>query len=245
MSGDPSWSSDFMLSMLQLLIQIRARDVVVASLAGAALLLLIDRPTILSLTGATLCGAVALTGAWEIWRSYDAPRQIAMVTARTVGAPGGDDDVEWMFEDPRSIFLHSRRPGDVPWIDGIRIFAKNLSARPLSNLSAVVRSHKAGRDMRMIVVLDDRQMDAGEPQTVPPMSAFSLRYVIAAAPDDRVTGIPAAQFLRAFGDLEFMFGYNTRQMFTRLVSVPEIEQQLLRIEREARAAVPAPADKRR
>ena len=97
--------------------------------------------------------------------------------------------------------------------------------------------------MRMIVVLDDRQMDAGEPQTVPPMSAFSLLYVIPAAPDDRVTGIPAAQFLRAFGDLEFMFGYDTRQMFTRLVSVPEIEQQLLRIEREARDAVPA--DQRR
>jgi hypothetical protein len=63
--------------------------------------------------------------------------------------------------------------------------------------------------------------------------------------DDPVSGVPAAQFLRVFGDLEFIFGYDTRQMFTRLVSVPEVEQQLLRIAREERDVVPAPADQRR
>jgi hypothetical protein len=75
------------------------------------------------------------------------------------------------------------------------------------------------------------------------MSAFSLLSIIPATLDDRVRGVPAAQFLRGFGDLEFIFGYDTRQMFTRLVAVPEIEQQLLRIERAERDA--APADRRR
>src|SRR6202023_95407 len=128
-------------------------------------------------------------------RSYDAPRQIPMVMARTVGAPGGDDDVEWKLEDPRSIFLHSRRPGDALWIDVIRFFATTLSsARPLNKLRAVVRSHQAGRQMKMSLVLDDRQVDASEPQTVPPKSEFSLVHIIPSMLNDRVSGIPAAQF---------------------------------------------------
>jgi hypothetical protein len=136
-------------------------------------------------------------------------------------------------------FLHSRRPGDALWIDGIRIFAKNLSNRPLTNLRAVVRSYQAGGEMKMNLVLD-RQLDAGEPQTVPAGSEFALLYMIPAALDGRVSGIPAAQFVPAFGDLHFTSRYDTNQIFARLVSVPQIEQQLLRIEREDDNAAPAP-----
>lgn len=233
-----------MLSLLQFLAQLQARDLFAAGIAGAALFVIVDRTNFLNLVGATLCGAVALAGAMDRWRSDGAPRQIAMVTARTVGAPGGDDDVKWKFDDPRSIFLHSRRPGDALWIDGIRIFAKNLSARPLNNLSAVVRSYKAGRDMKMNLVLDDQPVDLSKPQTVPPQTQFALMYVIPAMRDGRASGIPAAQFVRAFGDLDFMFGYDTRQMFARRVSVAEIEQQLRRIEQADGDALPVPSTRR-
>ncbi len=180
--------------------------------------------------GATLCGAMALAGAAQMWNSYAAPPRIAVVTAKTVGSPGGDDRVEWRFADPHSIFLYSRHPGDALWIDGIKVLAKNLSDRPLSNLRAVVRSYKAGREMKMSLALDGRQVDAGEPQSVPPKSEFSLQYVIPSMVDERVPGLPEGEFLRVFGDLSFMFGYDTNQMFARLVSVAEIEQQLSRIE---------------
>jgi hypothetical protein len=126
----------------------------------------------------------------------------------------------------------------------IRIFAKNLSDRPLSNLTAVVRSHQAGREMKLRLVLDDRQVDASESQTVPPKSEFSLLYIIPSMLDDRVSGIPADQFPRAFGDLNFMFGYDANQMFARLVSVPEIEEQILRIEREDGNVLPMPESRR-
>ncbi len=149
--------------------------------------------------------------------------------------------MEWKFEEPHSIFLHSRRPGDALWIDGIQIFAKNLSDRPLSNLRAVVRSHQAGREMKMSLVVNDRQVGTSEAQSVPPRSEFSLLYIIPSMLDDRVSGIPAAQFLRAFGDLYFMFGYDSNQMFARLVSVPQIERQLLRIEENA---LPEPENRR-
>src|SRR5258708_23266844 len=194
MSGDPSWWRVFMLSVLQFLTRVEPWHLVAAGIAGAALCIVFSRTTILGLVGATLCGAVALAGAVDMWRSYGAPRQIAMVTAKTVGAPGGDDDVEWKFEDPRSIFLHSRRPGDALWIDGIRIFAKNLSDRPLGNLTAVVRSHQAGREMKMSLVVNDRQVGTSGAQSVPPRSEFSLLYIIPSMLDDRVSGIPAAQF---------------------------------------------------
>jgi hypothetical protein len=75
-----------------------------------------------------------------MWRSYGAPDRIVIVAARTVGASGGDGDVDWKFEDPRSIFLYSRRSGGLLWIDGIRILASNQSDRPLTNLRGVVRS---------------------------------------------------------------------------------------------------------
>jgi hypothetical protein len=42
-------------------------------------------------------------------------------------------------------------------------------------------------------------------------------------------------FPQALGALYFMFGYDTNQMFARLVSVPEIEEQILGIEQEAQA----------
>jgi hypothetical protein len=57
--------------------------------------------------------------------------------------------------------------------------------------------------------------------------------------DDGASGIPAIQFARAFGDLYFMFGYDAKQMFGRLLPIPEIEQQILRIERESDGALPA------
>jgi hypothetical protein len=81
-------------------------------------------------------------------------------------------------------------------------------------------------------------LNAGEPQTVPPKSEFSLLYIIPSMRDGRESGIPADQFLQAFGDLYFMFRYDTDQMFARLVSDLEIEQKLSRIEREAAGALP-------
>jgi hypothetical protein len=84
-------------------------------------------------------------------------------------------------------------------------------------------------------------LNAGEPQTVPPRAEFSLLYMIPSMLDDRESGIPADQFRQAFGDLYFTFRYDTNQMFAPLVSVPEIEQQLSRIEREAASPLPAPA----
>jgi len=227
-----------MLAVLRFLMHIESWHLVAAGATGAALCIIFGRTSTFGLIGATLCGAVALAGATNIWRSFGAARQVAVVTARTVGAQGESDDVEWRFEDP-TIFLHSRRSGDALWIDGIRIFAKNLSNRPLANLRAVVRSHQAGREMKMDLVLDDRPLDGSEPQTVPAGSDFSLLHMIPSALDDRLSGIPAAQFVPAFGDLNFMFKYDTNQMFARLVSVPEIEQQLLRLEHQDDNAAPA------
>jgi len=244
MSADSSWWGVFMLSVLYFLARIESWHLVAGGVTGAVLCIGLGRTTTLRLVGATLCSSVALAGVAAMWRSYAAPRQIAVVTARTIGARGGDDAVEWKFEDPRSIFLHSRRPGDALWIEGIRIFAKNLSDRPLNNLTAVVRSRTGGKDMKMYLVRDDRQVGASDSLTVPSKSEFLLLYIIPSMLDDRVSGIPADQFLRAFGDLDFMFGYDTNQMFSRLVSVPEIEQQLLRIEREDGNALPTPANRR-
>jgi hypothetical protein len=228
----------FMLAVLRFLAHIESWHLVAAGVAGAALCIIFGRTNPFALIGAVLCGAVALAGAADMWRSFGAPRQVAVVTARTVGAQGGDDDVDWKFEGS-TIFLHSRRPGDALWIDGIRLLAKNLSNRPLTNLTAVVRSYQAGREMKMNMVLNDRQLDGGEPQTVPAGSEFSLLYMIPSGLDDRVSGIPAAQFVPAFGQLYFTFRYDTNQMFARLVSVPEIEQQISLIEPEDVHAAPA------
>ena len=87
-------------------------------------------------------------------------------------------------------------------------------------------------------------MNAGEQQTVPPRAEFSLLYMIPSMLDDWESGIPADQFRQAFGDLYFTFRYDTNQMFAPLVSVPEIEQQLSRIERQDGNALPAPANRR-
>ena len=219
-----------MLSVLQFLVRIEPWHLLAAGIAGVALCIGFGRTSIMGWIGATLCGAMALAGAAQMWNSYAAPPRIAVVTAKTVGSPGGDDRVEWRFADPHSIFLYSRHPGDALRIDGIKVLAKNFSDRPLSNLRAVVRSYKAGREMKMSLALDGRQVDAGEPQSVPPKSEFSLQYVIPSMVDERVPGLPEGEFLRVFGDLSFMFGYDTNQMFARLVSVAEIEQQLSRIE---------------
>jgi hypothetical protein len=167
MSGGSSRSDAFMLAVLQFLTRVKSWHVVAAGTAGAAVCIIFGHTTIFGLVGATLCGAVALAAVTHMWRSFGAPRQLPTVMARTVGAQGGDDDVDWKFEDPRTIFLHARHPGDALWVDGIRIFAKNLSNRPLTNLRAVVRSYQAGRAMTMNLVLDDRQLNGNEPQTVP------------------------------------------------------------------------------
>ena len=91
----------------------------------------------------------------------------------------------------------------------------------------------------MNLALDDRRLDVGEAQTVPPKSKFSMMHVIPSMLEDGASGIPATQFVRAFGDLDFTFGYDTNQTFSRLLSIPEIEQQILRIERESDGALPA------
>jgi hypothetical protein len=56
---------------------------------------------------------------------------------------------------------------------------------------------------------------------------------------DRVSGVPADQLSRTFGDLYFTFRYDINQIFARLVSMPEIEQKILRIGQAS--ALPAPS----
>jgi hypothetical protein len=239
MSGNSSWWGTFMLSVLQLLIQIEAWHLIAAGLVGAALCIVLGRTTTLGLVGATLCGAVAIAAAVTMWRSHGSPRQIATVMARTVGTPGGDDVVEWKFDPPYSIFLASRRSGDLLWIDGIQIHAKNASDRPLRNLTAVVRSYMGQKEIKLRLVLADRQVSAGESQAVPSNSEFSLLYLIPAMSGDGAPGVPAGQFLQAFGDLYFNVRYDINQMFARLVSVDEMDQQLSRLERDVGNAFPA------
>jgi hypothetical protein len=57
-------------------------------------------------------------------------------------------------------------------------------------------------------------------------------------PGDGARGLPADQFLHAFGDLYFNVGYEINQMFARLISVDEMDRQLSRIEREIGDASP-------
>ena len=171
-----------------------------------------------------------------MWRSHAAPDHVAIVTASTIGAPGGDDVVEWKIDAPYSIFRVSRQSGDLLRIDGIEIHARNLSDRPLRNLRAVVRSYLGQKEIKLQLVLADRQVSAGESQTVPPSSEFSLLYLIPATPGGGAPGAPAGQFLWTFGDLYFNVGYDTNQMFTRLISVDEMDRQL------SRSDLPAPPD---
>jgi hypothetical protein len=232
--------------MLPFLAQIQSWHLVAAGLAGAALCIGLGRTAVLALIGATLCGAIALAGIVDMWRSYGAPDRIVIVAARTVSASA--ETATWIGSSrtrARS-FCISRRSGGSLWIDGIRILASNQSDRPLTNLRGVVRSPRSDKEMKMNLALDDRQLDVGEAQTVPPKSKFSMMHVIPSVLDDGpsmlddgASGIPAAQFVRAFGDLYFMFGYDTNQMFSRLLSIPEIEQKILRIERESDGALPA------
>src|ERR1700730_3824483 len=123
MSVNSSWWDALLLSLLRLLLQIEAWHLIAAGLIGAALCIVLGRTTTLGLVGATLCGAVAIAAAVTMWRSPGPPRQI-IVTASTAGAPGGDDVVDWSLAAPYSIFLASRRSGDLLWVDGIQIHAK-------------------------------------------------------------------------------------------------------------------------
>jgi hypothetical protein len=243
MSGNSSWWGNFMLLVLQLLIQIEAWQLIAVGLAGAALCIVLGRTSTLGWVGATLCGAVAIGAAVTMWRSQGPPRQIT-VMARTVGAPGGDDVVEWRFDAPYSIFLVSRRYGDLLWVDGIQIYARNSSNRPLGNLTAVLRSYLGQKDIKLQLVLADRQVNASVSQTVPPNSDFSLLYLIPATSDAGPPGVPAGQFLRAFGDLYFNAGYDTNQIFGRLISVAEMDRQLSRLAQGAGNALPESPDRR-
>jgi hypothetical protein len=237
MSANSSWWDAFALSLLQLLLQIEAWHLIAAGLVGAALCVFLGRTSTLGLVGATLCASVAIAAAVTMWRSQGPPPQIT-VMARTVGAPGGDDVVEWRFDAPYSIFLVSRRSGDLLWLDGIRIYAKN-SDRPLGNLTAVLRSYLAPKEIKLQLVLGDRQVSASEPQTVPPNSEFSLLYLVPATSDAGAPGVPARQFLRTFGDLYFNVRYDTNQTFSRLISVAEMDGQLSRLAQGMGDALPA------
>jgi hypothetical protein len=237
MSANSSWWDAFTLSLLQLLLQIEAWHLIAAGLVGTALCIFLGRSSTFGLVGATLCASVAIAAAATMWRSEGPPRQIA-VMARTVGAPGADDVVEWRFDAPYSIFLVSRRSGDLLWVDGFRIYAKNSSDRPLGNLTAVLRSYPGPKEIKLQLVLADRQVSASESQTVPPNSEFSLLYLIPATSDAGAPGISARQFLRNFGDLYFNVRYDTNQMFSRLISVAEMDRQLSRLAQEMGDALP-------
>jgi hypothetical protein len=239
MSGNSSWRDALVLSMLQLLIQIEAWHLIAAGIIGAAVCIILGRTTTLGLVGATLCGAVAIAATFTMWRSQGSRDHAGIVTASTVGAPGGDDMVEWKIDAPYSIFLAFRRSGGLLWIDGIQIHARNSSDRPLRNLTAVLRSYLGQKEMKLQLVLAGRRVSASEAQTVPPNSEFSLLYPIPAMPGGGARGLPADQFLHAFGDLYFNVGYDINQMFARLISVDEMDRQLSRIGREIGNASPS------
>ncbi len=233
-----------MLSMLQLLIQIEAWHLIAAGLIGAALCIILGRTTAPGLVGATICGAVAIAATVAIWRSQSSPDRLVTVTASTVGVPGGDDMVEWKIDAPDSIFLVSRRSGGLLWIDGIEIHARNSSDRPLRNLTAVLRSNLDQKEIKPRLVLAGRPVSAGESQTVPPNSEFSLLYLIPAMPGGGAPGLPAGQFLRTFGDLYFNVRYDTNQMFARFISTDAMDRQLARLEQDVENALPAPPSRK-
>jgi hypothetical protein len=228
-----------MLSVLQFLLQIEAWHLIAAGLIGATLCIILGRTTALGLVGATLCGAVAIAAAVAMLRSQSSPDRVVTVTASTVGAPGGDDLVEWKIDAPDSIFLVSWRSGGLLWIDGIEIHARNSSNRPLHNLTAVLRSNLDQKEIKLLLVLAGRPVSAGVSQTVPPNSEFSLLYLIPAMPGGGAPGLPVGQFLRTFGGLYFSVRYDTNQMFARLISRDAMDRQLARLEQEVENALPA------
>jgi hypothetical protein len=226
-----------MLSVLQFFVQIEAWHLIAAGLIGAALCIAVGRTSTFGLVGATLCGALSIAAAVTMWRSQSSPERVVIVTASTVGAPGGDDVVEWRIDAPDSILV-SRRSGGLLWIDGIEIKARNLSDRPLRNLTAVLRSNIGQKEIALQLVLAGRPVSADESQTVPPSAEFSLLYPMPAMPGD-APGLPAGQFLQTFGDLFLNVRYDTNQMFARLISTDAIDRQLVRLEQEAGNALPA------
>jgi hypothetical protein len=239
MFENSSWWDALALSVLNLLIQIEAWHLIAAGLIGAALCVVLGRAATLGLVGATLCGAVAIAAAATMWRSQGPSDRVVIVTASTVAAPGGDDLVEWKIDAPYSIFLASRRSGGLLWIDGIQIHAKNLSDRPLRNLTAVLRPNFGQKEIKLQLVLADRQVSARESQSVPPDSEFSLLYLIPAMSGGGAPGLPAGQFLHTFGDLHFTVRYDTNQMFARLISADEEDRQLAQLEQEVGNGLPA------
>ena len=238
MDGDSPWWSGLALALLGFLTQVRPWHMIAAGIVGAAICIIVGRARTTGLVGAAVCVAVAAAGIALEWRSSRAPQYIPIVTARTVGAQGGDDPVDWKLTEPYSLLLHSRRPDDGLWIDGIQIFAKNLSDRPLENLTASVGPHSGDKKMKMTLELNGRRVDWSEAQTVPAKSDFSLVYVISSTVDDRTQGMSAEQFLRDFGNLYFSVRYDINQIFARSFSAAEIERKIAVIEQDAGNAGP-------
>jgi len=232
MSGELPWWSGIALSILQFLVLFRPWHLILAGLGGIALCLAATRASIAGIVAAVPFGAIALLGlAWE-WRAHTAPRSFPIVVARTVDAPGGDDSVEWKFDPPHTIFRYSRRPDGELWIEAIEIAGTNLSERSLQNTTAKMtpfaRSEKRGEAVRMHLIVDGRKLPFSEPQIIPARSDFALVYPVPQT-DGTASGMPFGRFEEAFGDLHFIFRYDTGQMFSRLVTVAEMKDTLRRL----------------
>jgi hypothetical protein len=122
------------------------------------------------------------------------------------------------------------------WYPDLR---QDSSDRPLGNLTAILRSYLGPKEIKLQLVLADRQVSASESQTVPPNSEFSLLYLIPATSDASAPGVPVRQFSRTFGDLYFNVRYDTNQMFSRLISMAEMDGQLSRLAQGVGDALPA------
>jgi len=220
------------------LLALRPWRLALFGLGGAALCVGLGDGNTAARAAAVLFLALALWGLWWQWRWQRTPRSPPIVSARTVAALDGDDEVEWKFDEPSTIFLHSRRPGEALWIEGIRLPAANRSGRPLNNLVASVKCRPRGERFRLTLAVCNRELAPDEPQTVPPLSEFSLTCLFPARDGQTRPGMSVDHFLREVDSLLFVFRYDTGQMFARPVSDDDIKRQIARLEPLQRGTPP-------
>jgi hypothetical protein len=184
--------------------------------------------------GTIICTAVGLTGALWLWHSNNAPRQVAIISARIVPEHEEVGSIEWKFDRPNSIFDYSRR-GESVWIDGIEIRAVNRTGQPLQNPKADIRPDRMGKDILLNLALGDVRIDLSKGFVILPGNEFTL--VSTSEIKEGSNGILADQFLPKFGGLTFTFRHDGGETFTRYFSPDEIEQQISRIKQQSRKSL--------